>query len=290
MSFTIISRALTTQVAEPIFKYCTNRFGRSNLKLEKEIQSNLSWKPTIQIKRTQYDLLAIEVSEILYPIIIKIVANDILKSCSETPISVYVATPLSSYTADAKQSIVRELKQHGIGLFTVDDSGHVSEQIQAIPLMHHISQKDFNDALGSIPAPIKTKLQKSFETYRINSYQGLQECAQMVESLVWSLATQSHKEGWITPAPAKGKPAADIIDSLYNSNEKLLQNQRAYLGHARSYMKSYRNPTSHPPKSHKEAAKLIKDCRHGFLESLRVVSELCITHKALGFRAKIYFP
>lgn len=289
MPFTIINGTLAEQVAEPVYQYCIQRFGRSGLKLEMGILPTISWSPTIQVKRSASELLAIEVSEDLYPMILKLIAHDIRQDCPDIPITVYVATPLESYLADAKQLTVRKLKEHGFGLLTVDDNGLVTEQFTAIPLIHHIPLNEFNDCIKTLPHSARVKYKDAYDVYRTNSYQGLQECGQLVEGLVFSLAKQSHLKGWIASKPLKGM-AAEVLDAMYESTDNSLKQQRAALGSARSFIKYYRNMASHAPKSLKDTAIRIKACRKGFLDSLGTASELCETHRKLGFPVKLYFP
>jgi hypothetical protein len=288
MPFCILSAALAQSVAQPVEQYCVNRFGKSGLKIEQGIQPNLGWSPTIQIRRTKFELVAIEVSEDLYPMILKIVAHDIRQECPDIPVTVYVACPLASYLADVKQTMVRKLKEHGFGLLTVDDTGHVTEQFNAIPLIHHIAENELNDGIKSFPSSIRVKFKGAFEVYKTNSNQGLQEGGQLVEGLIFCLAKESHKKGWI-PSIA-GKTAAAVVDSLYEANHNDLKQARAALGKARYFIKNFRNMASHPPKNAKESAQRIKRCREGFIDSMNTASELCETLKKLKFTAKLYVP
>lgn len=289
MPFTMINGALADQVASPIHDYCITRFGRSGLKIESEIQPSLNWKPTLQARRSKYEIIAIEVSEELFPQIIKIAAHEIRVECPDKPISVYIATPLSSYASDTKQTTVKKLKELGYGLLTVDDEGLVTEQFIAIPIIHHIPQKEFSEIVRPLPSLIRVNFQNAFDVYKTNPYQGLQECGQIVEGLIFSLAKQSNKKSWIGSKPSKGA-AATALDALYESTHIALQEKRASLGRARAFMKNYRNITSHPPKSFSDAATRIKNCRIGFIESIAVASELHSTHKHLGLTAKLHFP
>lgn len=289
MSFNILPSSLVITVAEPIQQYCIQRFGRAGLKLETGIKQHLNWAPTIQVKRSSSELVAIEVSNDLYPFILKMMSHDIREECSEIPIAIYVACPLESYVADTKQTTVRQLKEHGFGLLTVDDQQHVTEQFGAIPIIHHISSNEINGGIKNLPAPVKIRFKDAFDVYRTNSYQGLQESGQLVEGLVFCLAKQCHEKGWIASKPLKGQ-AADILDAMYEASANELRQQRAALGKARSFLKYYRNVASHAPKSLKDTAMRIKVCRQGFVESLGTASELAETHKKLGFKIKLYFP
>jgi hypothetical protein len=284
MAFSIISAPLAASVAQPVANFMTVRYGKAGFKVETGIRSELSWSPTIQVNRTKFELLAIEVSEDLYPMILKIVAHDISRDIPDVPISVYVACPLTVYLADAKQITVRKLKDHGFGLITVDDTGHVTEQFSAIPLIHQISEVTLADNIKALPSGIRVKFKNAFDLYRTNSNQGLQDTGQLVEGLIYCMAKHSHKKGWI--ANPDRMAAASMVDLLYAARE--LNNYRAALGAARNFLKSYRNMASHPPKSYKAAAEKIKLMRNGFIDSLNTTVALCGALKELQITIRLF--
>jgi hypothetical protein len=284
MEFSIVSTALASTVAHPVANFITERYGKGGFKIESGIRPDLMWRPTIQVNRTKYELLAIEVSEDLYPMILKMVAHDISREIPDMPISVYVACPLAVYVADAKQVTVRKLKEHGFGLFTVDDTGHVAEQFPAIPLIHQIPEATLSDGIKSLPSGIRVKFKNAFDLYRTNSNQGLQDTGQLVESLIYCMASNAHKKGWISK-PDK-MVAAAMVDQMYAAKE--LNNYRAALGAARNFLKSYRNMASHPPKSYKAAAEKIKLMRSGFVDSLNTTVALCSALKELHFTIRVF--
>lgn len=288
MPFSVLSPSLAKSVADPVCQYCVSRFGKNGLKIDEGIHAALAWSPTIQLKRSRFELVAIEVSEDLYPYILKTVAHDIRHDCPDIPVTVYVACSLESYLADTKQTTVRKLREHGFGLLTVDDTSHVTEMFGAIPLIHHIAENEFNSGIKSLPSSIRVKFKDAFDVYRTNGYQGLQEGGQLVEGLVFCLAKHSQKKGWISSK--KNPSAADVVDALYASEAKELQQHRAALGKARYFLKNFRNLASHAPKNLKEAAQKIKVCRQGFVDSIDTTSVLCETLNKLKFKAQLYFP
>jgi hypothetical protein len=284
MVFSIISPTLADSVAQPVSSYITDRYGKGGFKIETGIRPDLMWRPTIQVNRTKYELLAIEVSEDLYPMILKMVAHDISREIPDVPISVYVACPLDVYLADSKQVTVRKLKEHGFGLFTVDDTGRVTEQFSAIPLIHQIPEVILIDQIKTLPSGIRVKFKNAFDLYRTNSNQGLQDTGQLVESLVYCMANHAHKKNWISRPDRMA--AATMVDQLYTANQ--LNNYRAALGATRNFLKSYRNMASHPPKSYKAAAEKIKSMRSGFIESLNTTVALCAALKELGVTIRVF--
>lgn len=288
MAFSVLPAPLISSVAEPVLAFCTDRYGKNGLKIETGIQPNLGWSPTIQLKRGKFELIAIEVSDDLYPYILKTMAHEIRHDCPDIPVTVFVACSLDAYLADTKQTIVRKLKGHGFGLLTVDDTQHVTEQFGAIPLIYHIPENEFTDGISTLPSSIKVKFKDAFGTYQTNAYQGLQEAGQLVEGLVFCLANHCKKNGWMTYQ--KTTPAAGVVDALYESTVQDLKQQRASLGKVRYFLKNYRNMASHPPKNMKDAAQRIKFCRQGFIDSFNTASELTQTLKQLKITAKLYMP
>jgi hypothetical protein len=288
MPFRILSTALVNSVAIHVEKYCSDRYGKNGFKIESGLDPKVNWAPTLQFRPTKYQINAVEVSEDLYPLILKISAHDLRQECPDIPIAVYVACPLDSYLADSKQTTVRKLKEHGFGLFTVDDTGHVTEQFGAISLIHHIADSDIQAGLKKLPSNVRVKFKDAFEVYKRSSNQGLQDSGQIVEGLIFCLARHCEKVGWITPI--KRSSAAEVVDMLYESTNNRLNQQRAALGRSRYFMKNFRNMASHPPKNIKESAQRIKRGREGFLDSLTTCNELCLALKALGFPAKLHIP
>jgi hypothetical protein len=278
---------LINDVAKPVADYCTKQYGKAGLKIEKELKAGLQWRPSIQIKTSKFQILAIEVSDLIYPAVVKTVAHDLLVDHADVPISVSVACPLSVYQADLRHAEVSRLKSHGFGLFTVDDVGHVIEQIPAVALIHHIPENVFAKRLEGLPQKLKVLGRKAFGVYKEQSYQGVQDIGQVIEALIFSFAAGAEKKGWITKVR---KNAADVIDDLYESKEKALHDQRAAIGHARAFMKKYRNASSHPPKTAAAAADLIKRCREGFLTATDVIADLNAAIRACGLTARLNIP
>lgn len=287
--FTLLSKNLGDTVGAPLYDYCVQRYGKNGLKIESGIVSALSWSPTIQLKKGTHELLAVEVCEDLFPQVLKLVYSDITHDCKDIPITVYVGCPLDAFLDDKTQSTVKKLKERGIGLLTVAQDGTVTEQFSTIPLIHHIPDADISTLVKPLPSAIKVKLRDSFDVYRQNSYQGLQEAGQIIEGLIFSLAIQANKKGWIAAKPEKDA-AATILDLMYQSNETSLQHNRAALGRARSFMKQYRNMVSHAPKSLKAAAERYRLCHMGFREACGTALDLVQTHKNVGFVTRLYFP
>lgn len=284
MPYSSIPLHLEATVAEPVLAYLTGRYGRHGLKVEQQIHNDVHWTPTLQLKTNKFCLLGIEVSEQLYPSIIKIAAHDLLASCDGMPVCISVACPLAEYQADVRQSISKQLRRDGIGLVTVDDLGNVTEQFAPVAIIHHIQEDTFTKRIGDLPSSVRVKFAAAYGVYRTNSHQGLQDVSQVIEALSLGFAKDCLKKGWIT---SMGRSAADALDALYNSTENRLIQQRAAIGGARDYMRNVRNPASHPPRNMSEVAARIQECREGFLNTTRVAGNLCEAIHKCGLKVRL---
>jgi hypothetical protein len=85
---------------------------------------------------------------------------------------------------------------------------------------------------------------------------------------------------------SKRSAAADTIDNLYGLTP--LKDHRAGLGGARSFIKTYRNVSSHAPRSARQAMDKIKKCRAGFFDAIRIAKDLQGAMKAKGMRTTIH--
>lgn len=288
MQFTQLTPTyLIKDVAIPVATFCIKKYGKKGFRTEQALHPQLQWRPSVQLKTSEFQILSIEVSELVYPAILKTVSHDLLADHSDKPIVVCVACPFAVYQADARHSQVSNLRAHGFGLFTVDDLGHVIEQVPAIPLIHHISEKDFGERIECLPNQVQVLARRAYGVYRGHSYQGLQDIAQVVEALIFSLAQGAKKKGWITRLKTD---AAVVLDDLYASTERTLINQRAAIGQARGFIRNYRNISSHPPKNTAAAATLIKRCREGFLSAPQVADDLAKAIRACGLTLRLNIP
>jgi len=278
---------LEADVAIPVAQYLTDKYGKTGFKLQSELDSDLNWRPTIQLKTSRFTTMGVEVSEILYPQLLKGVSHDLVADFSDTPVVVCVACPLAVYQADSRQAVVSKLKSHGFGIITADDQGNVIEQVKAIPLIHHISEADFLAKIHDLNPTVRVQARQAYDTYRVNSYQGLQDVAQVIEGLIFGFAKGARKKGWIASVKSD---AAFVLDDLFASSNNKLQSQRAVIGGARSFVKFYRNMSSHPPKTTKDAAKLVKECRGGFFQALQVADQLSTAMRNCQLTIRLHLP
>lgn len=269
-------------VATHSLAFCKNQWGSKGLGVEKAIDTDISWRPSFHLKQHQSLIVAVEVGDVLYPELLKGAAHDIGKyNC---PIAVYQACSLDVFQKDPKLARVKLLRANGIGVITVDENGDALIQAPAGPLAQNISPTDFEDELAKLTKQLKVRFRTAYSTYQTNVGQGLQECGQLIEEIVISIAKQA-VNGGVVPAGILRRDAALMIDTLYSTN--FFKDYRAALGAARSFIKEYRNVVSHPSKTPKEMAAKLRKCRSGFLEGLRIGRELRSVITSVGYKVRV---
>jgi hypothetical protein len=266
------------QVAESGFQFFKDYCGRNGLKIGEEICEEISWKPTFHHKG-RIRIVAAEVSDTLYPAVLKIAAHDIMHF--DSPVSVYVVCPLEVFQADSKQTVVNQLKKHGFGILTVDDSGKAVRQHPCIPLAQNIRDEELEKEIGELKQKLKVAFRSAHSSFHVDEGQGLQKAGQIVEAMVNTITDAAKRSGLIVP----GSAAADKIDSLYALVP--FKPHRAALGGARDFVREYRNTASHPAGSAKEAVDKIRKCRSGFFDAIRTVKNLSEMADAQKYRLNI---
>lgn len=271
------------EIALKTLEFCKKRYGSNGLKVEQGIDVSIGWSPTFYLKPAKFKMIAVEVSDNLYPEALKGAAHEI--NLYDFPITVYQSCSLETYQRDPKQQKINLLKRSGFGIITVDTDGKAAIQCTGIPLAQHISSEQLENELRELNAVLRVNFKQAHDTYLTNEGQGLQEAGQIVEALVNSIAKQAVKKGIVPPTVIKNS-LADTIDELYA--QKLFQPHRGTLGTARGFVKEFRNTASHAPHSAIAAAKKIKNCRKGFLDAIAIAQSLRIMMQAFGFKVKIY--
>jgi hypothetical protein len=282
MAFDTFSERLKL-VANASIALCRSNWGAKGLRKEAPIDQRIAWQPTFHLKPSRTLIVAVEVADVIFPEILKIAARDIERY--NTPISVYQACSLDVFQNDTRLSRVNSLRQNGFGIITVDDSGMAVIQSHAEPLGQHIHQETFDEELRTLPLPLKVKFRAAYATYQANVGQGLQEAGQIVEALIHCIAAQAESAG-VVPVGTSAKRTADVIDDLYPTGA--FHNYRAALGGARSFARTYRNIASHPATTASQAAEKFRRCKTGFLEALRIATELRTVIRNLGYRVIVH--
>jgi hypothetical protein len=233
-------------------------------------------------------IIAAEVDESIYPQVLKLSSQNILKF--NFPISVYVICPLEVFQADAGLKNSKELREHGFGLITVDDRGAAHVQDNCIPLAQHISESELEAQLKEeydgckLTANLKVAFRTAHKTFVVNEGQGLQAAGQIIEAIVNRLTECSIHAGYVA-ANIAGSSAADKIDALYGLPR--FKNHRAALGGTRGFVRAYRNAVSHPTRTPQQAVRKIRQCRDGFFEAIRQSKNLYKMAKHEKFRLNL---
>ncbi len=274
------SAAKRRKIQKAALGFCKSHYGLAGLKVEEQIHTTISWRPNFFLRKGSV-IFAVEVGESLDPSIFKIVANDILHF--SRPIALCLACPLEVFQSNGNTAKVKELKKLGIGVLTVDDNGDANLPIPCVPLAQHISEEFLAERIRDLPNRLRIAFRGAHETFSVNPGQGLQGAGQIVEAMVDSMVSGAIKGGHLNGSVA-GDSAANKIDELYEA----LRPQRAALGGARAFLKTYRNVASHPARSAKEAMKKINGCRDGFFHAIGISTDLSAAMNTLGYRLHLH--
>lgn len=270
------------EVAEAGLAYFKRHFGRNGLKIGEEIHASIKWRPTFHLKHTGALIVAAEVDQLLYPEILKIAAHDIKHY--DFPVSAYMICPLEVFQADQKQAVANQLRKHGFGILTVDDTGHATLQNPCVPLAQHISEEELEAEIRGLRPKLKVGFRSAHSSFHVDAGQGLQKAGQIIEALVNEIAACAVHAG----LAVGGSTPADKIDGLYMLSD--FRNNRAALGGARDFVKEYRNAASHPSRTAREAITKIRKCRTGFLDAVRTAKKLTDLADTKGYRLRIVVP
>lgn len=285
MEFKILSDYLAKKVAIPAAEYLSERMQSKTLKIEKELNTTVSWRPTFYLPVNKRQIYAVEVSDKIYPGILDSAALDLMHGAGNHLVSVYVACPLDVWQSDPRLAEGKRLQARGFGLLTVDDTGVVTEQFNCVPIVQFISRTEVTEKVKPLTSELRRRFNQAHDTYRAKPVQGMQDAGQIVEGVIKSLAKQAQKAGYIS---STGRGAADVLDDLYTCTTSPLKDHRANIGAARDFLKHFRNASSHPPHSSKDALEREKNSREGFLLAIRVTVQLSNSMKLMGFTPKIY--
>jgi hypothetical protein len=281
MAFETLSPRLQF-IAQSSLTYCRKNFGKNGISLEKPIAGPIGWQPTFFLRPNRALIVAVEVSDVIFPDILKGAAHDI--EHYEYPIAIYQACALDVYQSDNKFVRSKLLRDHGFGLITVDEEGNADFQTVAQPLAQFIPRARFDRECTALTPSLRVRFGQAYTTYQTNVGQGLQEAGQIVEAMVRCIANHAVSAKTIK-SRKPNSPVADIIDDLYQAGA--YKQYRAALGGARKFIKEYRNMASHPSKTARQAADRIRVCRVGFLDSIEIACALRGVAQAVHCRIEV---
>lgn len=270
-------------VAEASVQYFRSRYAQNDVKIEQEIHPSIMWTPSFHLLSEKLRIVAVEVSDSIYPDVLRAAAHDI--GHHDFPISVYQALSLEIFLSDPKQQKINALKKHGFGIVTVSADGEVAVQHPCIPIAQYISSDRLELEIKDLPKAFKLAFRAAHQTYITNEGQGLQAVGQIVEGILVGLA-----KGAVRRKKAANNildtSVANLIDALWDVADFIPH--RVALGGARDFIKKYRNTTSHPPATAKAAAEKLRRCKTGFMTGIDVAKTLKRSAKQLKYDIKIF--
>jgi hypothetical protein len=245
--------------------YFENVYEKPPIQIAAEVDPKLNWKPTIRISVNDHLMLLAEVSEVPYPLIFRLRRTDVLQL--QVPIAIYCVCPEEAYLQN--QPDVRDLRQHGYGLLTVSAEGAVQKRFASIPIVQQISEGDFKAEILGLPPKLRRRVATSFELYNHSAPAGVADVTEVVEGVVLKAAREAVRKGWIRSGSAKPGQTAASLAAM--SGAAQFGKAAAAVGGAQSYVSRYRNTAHHFPKNKKQAHTKYRDCRHAFLDGLKVI-------------------
>lgn len=271
-------------LAEAAYSWLRQRYGVSAVKVFDEISPKIPWRPSLHLKANSYTLVAAEVSEERpYPDILAQRMNEIVRF--QAPVSVYCVCPAEEFLKRSRQGEVGNLKRDGIGLLTVDRDGSVTRQHQCIPLVQHIPEREFLDAVHPIPKRnVRVQLQDAYDTYLTDPVSGNRAAADILEELINDAARKAARKQIISNNSAR-KRIAELLDDMYWCEE--FKHSRPGIAAARSYVAEYRNTFSHAPKSSKQAYKKYNRCKDGFKACISAIDQFLRSMKNAGINPTV---
>jgi len=265
-------------ILEGAAPYFRAQYG-NKIKVLEAISDDIAWLPSLHFKIDKFTIVAVEGSEDTpYPEILRLRHADILNA--GFPITVYSICPEDVFLKKESQPIIREMREHGIGIYSIDSSTTVHLRERAIPLVQHISHLDFNGEVSGITGRLKFEIVEAFENYKLKAQSGVKEITEISEALIKLAAKNTTIVSWI--GNHKNDSCAVILDYMFLVNQ--LSSARAAIGGMRNYISNYRNTAHHPPRSKRQAFLKFKDCRHAFLDGLKCIRNFKEALRNLGIK------
>ena len=232
---------------------------------EEQLSPRLEWVPALRFTIHRHINVFVEPSESgPYPKILEIKNGDV-RNFPE-PIAVYCVCPESAITNTDGQKEMRRLKAHGFGLLTVDPSGTAEVLFSAVPLVQSISDAEFKEQIRSLPRNIRQRASEAFVEYRNSPTSGVRILSEVIEGMITKAGQDAVRHDHIPRGQISQATAAKLLDALH---EKFF-GARAAIGGARSYIKECRNLSHHWPTRKRDSYRKYADCRHQFLEGIRL--------------------
>ena len=251
--------------------------------LSEKLHRDLSWTPALRFTISDYINVFVETSELgPYPAILDLRRAEVQDFTQ--PISIYVVCPDDMISSSKQRKDRDRLQKYGFGLITVDENGHATRWITAIPLVQVISEAEFKEKSDDLPKKIKQRVSEAFSDYNNNPVNGVQNITKVVEGLIIQAGRDAANKKYISNKELK-KSIANLLDVLFGV--KALHNARAAIGGVRDYISEVRNSSHHWPKDKKKAYQKFAYCRHNFLEGINKINRFSTAMKNAGLSGNL---
>jgi hypothetical protein len=241
---------------------------KPTIEIMSPLRPSFSWRPHLKFQASDHLIVTAEASSNPYPGILKMRAADLMRLSD--PIAVYNICPLEALGTADGHAKKRELRDDGFGLLVVDSAGIVTVEFRAIPLIQHISRDQFDAAIAPLKKAYREPIRRAYQMYCDEPISGVRELSEPVEGVVLSAVRRGVAKKWLKPSAEK-KLAADQLDLLYETPQ--FKAARGAIGGARNYIKQYRNPAAHYPRSRSAAIEKYKSVRMAFFTGVKVIDD-----------------
>ncbi|MBN2286945.1 MAG: hypothetical protein JXI43_10890 [Tissierellales bacterium] len=265
--------------------FFSDYYERPKIIENEEVFESLKWIPSIHFKPNRFLTIIAEVSpEKVYPKTLKFHHADLLNL--QCLISIFCVCPEENYLKRGNQTEIMDLRKDGYGLITINSEGLGTRQFGCIPLIQHISEEEFKGEISdkNLPRNIKIALKDAFLIYQNGADSGLQKLTEIAEAIVIDACKKSIRKGYLDNKLIKNK-TTEILEKMDETDK--FKDAIASIGGMRSYLKYYRNPSHHAPKSRKEAIDKHRECKHGFCEGIKVIKRFRFAMKQVGIQTSI---
>lgn len=261
--------------------YFKTMYQNPNISISTQIDKNLNWVPTLSFKINSHLTVAAEVSEIPYPMILRIRRLDVQKT--QIPISVYCICPEEAYLAD--QASAKALMNDGYGLVTIAADGTAQKRAGCIPLIQQIMDQEFFAEVKGLPKVLRIRLAESFERYKFSAPSGVTDITEIMEGLILKAGRDAAVKKWISNSDAKAGNPAKTLQAMGKAPQ--FNNCHAAIGAVTAFISVYRNSAHHFPKDNKQAHQKYRDCKHAYIEGLKKVSLFRDAMRSVGLTGGI---
>lgn len=259
-------------------KLFSTEYSISQNSMNKSTPASLSWTPAISFVRDKHiNVFAEPSEESAYPQMLQLRIGALLSF--PEPVEVYAVCPEEVILKPTSQRMIREMREIGFGLISVDSHGEAEFKFKAIPLIQSISEADFRDRITSFTPAQKSEFRRCFDVYKADPISGLAGISNLAEAFVKKMANDAKKQGWLTAAQVKG-PTHAVCTNMHRCNQ--LSSARSVIGGAQGYLSKYRNPAHHRGNSKRQTRQLLLNVKTGFVEGLSTIEGIRAAAKKLG--------